>query len=272
MTTSPVEGGVALVTGGGRGIGRAISRRLARDGYAVAINYLRDARAAEELAAELGSEGRIAVPVRADVTDPDAVERLLAEVADRLGDHPSVVVNNVGEFSLSQLRDTSTDRWRAVIDSNLNSAFYVTRAALPQMRQRRRGRVVFIGMAQTLQVRGAPSIAAYAVAKTGISVLARSLAVEEAPFGITVNCVAPGLTDNGYLPPEQARWMETHSPSGRLARPDEIADVVAFVLSERAAYVNGATISVSGGWEWENRLVERDSEVTRLFEENASHV
>ena len=177
------------------------------------------------------------------------------------------MVNNVGEFILSQVHDTSVDRWKMVIDSNLNSAFYVTHEALPEMRRRRFGRVVFIGMAPTLQLRGAPNVAAYAVAKTGVAVLARSLAVEEAPYGITVNCVAPGLVDNGHLPPEQADWMRSRVPSGRLGRPAEVADTIAFVISDRAAYISGATISVSGAWEWDNRPVDHDAAVENLFED-----
>lgn len=263
---------VALVTGGSRGIGRAIAERLAWDGYELAINYVNDPQLAEELTSALRSEGLQAEPVRGDVCDPAAVEHIFSHILDRLGEHPTVVVNNVGEFSLSPIRDTSAERWTRIIDSNLNSAFYVTREALPEMRRRGYGRVVFIGMAPTLQVRGAPNISAYAVAKTGIAVLARSLAVEEAPHGITVNCVAPGLIDNGYLPPEQARWMQSRVPSGRLGRPEEVADAVAFVISDQARYISGATISVSAGWEWENRPVEHDAGMEKLFEDDVTHV
>jgi NAD(P)-dependent dehydrogenase (short-subunit alcohol dehydrogenase family) len=262
---------VALVTGGGRGIGRVVSERLAVNGHAVAINYLDDARAAEELASSLRSDGLHAEAVRGDVSDPDAVTAMVAEVRSRFGESPAVVVNNVGEFSLGQVHETSAPRWRRIIDSNLNSAFYVTRELLPEMRRRRFGRVVFIGMAQMLRVRGAPSIAAYAAAKAGVAVLARSLAVEEAPHGITVNCVAPGLIDNGHLPPGQAEWMRGQCPSGRMGRPEEVADAVEFVISDRATYVNGATLSVSGGWEWENRQVEHNAEVRRLFDEDVTH-
>jgi NAD(P)-dependent dehydrogenase (short-subunit alcohol dehydrogenase family) len=258
---------VALVTGGGRGIGRAISERLARSGYAVAVNYVSDARSAEQLSSTLRSAGHRVEAVRADVSDPAEVAAMLAEITRRFGESPAIVVNNVGEFSLSQVHDTSVQRWQRVIDSNLNSAFYVTRELLPEMRRRRFGRIVFIGMAQMLAVRGAPSIAAYAVAKAGVAVLARSLAVEEAPHGITVNCVAPGLIDNGYLPPGQEEWMLGQCPSGRLGRPDEVADAVEFVISDKASYVNGATLSVSGGWEWENRQVEHNADVKRIFEE-----
>jgi 3-oxoacyl-[acyl-carrier protein] reductase len=256
---------VALVTGGSRGIGRAITERLARDGHAVAINYAVDSTAAEELTAKLRAEGLDAEPVQGDVCEPDQVTRIFTHIADRFGAHPSVVVNNVGEFALGTTADMSPGRWKRIIDSNLNSAFYVTREALPEMRRNRYGRVIFIGMAPTLQVRGAPNIAAYAVAKTGVSILTRSLATEEAGHGITVNCVAPGLMDNGYLSPSEAQWMLSRVPSGRLGRPEEVANAIGFLISDQAQYVNGATLSVSGGWEWDNRPVEHDTVVEHVF-------
>lgn len=257
--------GVALVTGGGRGIGRAISERLASLGYTVVVNYVSDAAAAEDVAKSLDAKGFVAHPMRADVCSPDAVADLYARIDRDLGERPAVVVNNVGEFGLSTVHDTGVERWNRIIDSNLNSAFYVTREALPAMRRRRHGHIVFIGMAATLRIRGAANVAAYAIAKTGVAVLARTLAAEEAAYGIRTNCVAPGLIDNGYLPPEQAAWMVGRVPSGRLGRPEEIADAVAFLISDQARYVSGATLSVSGGWDWDNRKPDHDAGVERLF-------
>jgi 3-oxoacyl-[acyl-carrier protein] reductase len=262
--------GVALVTGGSRGIGRAISERLACIGHPVVINYASDAAAAEDLADSLNAKGFAAHPMRGDVCTPRAVADLYARIDRDLGERPAVVVNNVGEFGLGAIHDTGVDRWNRIIDSNLNSAFYVTREALPDMRRRRHGRIVFIGMAATLRIRGAANVAAYAIAKTGVAVLARTLASEEAGYGITANCVAPGLIDNGYLPPAQATWMVSRVPSGRLGRPEEVADAVAFLLSDQAQYVSGATLSVSGGWDWDNRQADHDTGVERLFTEGAS--
>ncbi|MGJ9423275.1 SDR family NAD(P)-dependent oxidoreductase [Aeromicrobium sp. CF3.5] len=256
---------VALVTGGARGIGEAICQRLAASGLAVAVNYRSDVGAAEALVDRLRAAGGRAEAVQADVSDAEQSQGLIEEVAMRFGTPASVLVNNVGDFTLSPVSETSVTRWNGVLDSNLNSAFYVTHAALPSMRAQRRGRIVMIGLSPTLRVRGAPNMAAYAVAKTGVAVLTRSLASEEAPNGITVNCVAPGLIDNGHLPPEQADWMAKRVPAGRLGTGHDIAEAVGFLVSEAASYISGATLAVSGGWDWEDRPLEHDSGVTELF-------
>ncbi|HEX9334742.1 MAG TPA: SDR family oxidoreductase, partial [Pseudonocardiaceae bacterium] len=133
------------------------------------------------------------------------------------------------------------------------------------------GRVVTIGLSPSVEVRGAPNIAAYAVAKTGVAVLTRSLAAEEARHGITVNCVAPGLIDNGHLPPEQAAWMARRVPAGRLGTGEDIAAAVAFLVSDAAAYICGATVTVSGGWDWQDRQVDHDGDVTELFRDEAAN-
>lgn len=257
---------VALVTGGGRGIGRALCARLASDGATVVVNYRGDAAAAGSLVEELTAAGHTAVAVQADVTDSDQVARMVDEVTRRFA-APSIVVNNVGEFVLGSVADTSEARWRAVLDSNLHSVFVVTKAVLPAMRAARFGRIVNIGLAPTHLVRGAPNLAAYSIAKTGVAILTRTVAVEEAQFGVTVNCVAPGLIDNGYLPPEQAEWMRARVPAGRLGRPEEVADAVAFLVSARASYISGATLAVAGAWDWENRPTGHDQMVDRLFQE-----
>jgi 3-oxoacyl-[acyl-carrier protein] reductase len=265
-------GRVALVTGGARGIGRALCERLAADGFRVAVNYRSDAESARALVDRLRSAGARATALRADVCDPEEAAGLVREAAEHFGAPVSAVVNNVGEFTLSPVGETSVQRWNHVMDSNLNSVFYVTRAALPAMRAQRYGRIVTIGLSPASLVRGAPNLAAYTIAKTGVTVFTRSLAAEEARRGLTVNCVAPGLIDNGYLPAEQAEWMAKRVPAGRLGRPEEVADAVGFLVSGRAAYVSGATLAVSGGWDWEDRPTGHDGDVTELFRDEAAHV
>jgi NAD(P)-dependent dehydrogenase (short-subunit alcohol dehydrogenase family) len=265
------SGRVALVTGGASGIGRALCERLAADGAAVAVNYRTDEAGARSLADRLRAAGGRAVAIQADVSDPGQAARLVDEAAERLAMPVTILVNNVGEFTLSPAAATSAQRWADVIDSNLNSAFYVTRAALPAMQERGYGRIVMIGLSPALTVRAAPNIAAYAVAKTGIAVLTRTLAAEEAVHGVTVNCVAPGLIDNGHLAPEQAAWMAKRVPAGRLGTGQDIAEAMAFLISDRAAYVSGATLAVSGGWDWEDRPPDHDGEVTGLFLDEAAH-
>lgn len=266
------SGRVALVTGGARGIGRDLCLRLARDGARVAVNYRSNSTSASQLVDELTALGTEAVALQADVCNPDQAEALVHAASEHFGEGVTILINNVGDFTLSSVAATSAQRWADVMDSNLNSAFYVTRSALPTMRELGYGRVVNLGLAPALMVRGAPNLAAYTVAKTGITVLTRSLAAEEARFGITVNCVAPGLIDNGHLPPEQASWMAKRVPAGRLGTGAEIANAVAFLVSDQANYISGATLAVSGGWDWDDRPLNHDNEVTELFRDEAANV
>jgi NAD(P)-dependent dehydrogenase (short-subunit alcohol dehydrogenase family) len=272
MTSQNGSGRVALVTGGARGIGRALCERLAADGYRVVVNYRSDAGAARALVEQLLTTGAEAVAIQADVCDPDQAEALVAAAGNHFGTSVSVLVNNVGEFSLSPVAATSVQRWNDVITSNLHSAFYVTRAALPAMRDQGHGRIVTLGLSVSLILRGTPNIAAYSVAKTGIAVLTRSLAVEEARHGITVNCVAPGLIDNGHLLPEQRQWMAARVPAGRLGTGGDIAEAVSFLISDRAAYISGATLAVAGAWDFEDRPTDHDAGVIDVYGEAAAHV
>lgn len=259
--------GVALVTGASRGIGRAIAVALGAAGWDVAVNYRSDAQSAAAVVDEVRVLGRRAVALAADVTDPDAAAELVAQVRDQLGP-VQVLVNNVGEFVFAPLATMSPREWRAVLGSNLDSAFYTSAAALPGMRERGSGRIVNLGLSPVGLVRAAPNVAAYAVAKTGIVVLSMTMAVEEAAHGITVNCVSPGLIDNGHLPAEQAQWMHKRVPMGRLGRADEVADAVVFLVSDRASYISGANLTVSGGWDWLTRPTDHDGDVTGLFLED----
>ncbi len=258
------EGAVVLVTGGSRGIGRAIAERLAEEGAVVAVNYRADEEAAAAVTESIRAKGGRADHFKADVADPAEAERLVRRVGDELG-QIGVLVNNVGEFFLKPVAAMDAAEWRRVLESNLSSAFYVSRCVLPAMRSGGEGRIVNVGLSLVHLVRGAPNLAAYSIAKTGIVVLSRTLAAEEAANGITVNCVPPGLIDNGYLPPEQEEWMRKRVPAGRLGRPEEVAEAVAFLVSDRASYISGANLSVSGAWDWEDRPTDHDAEVHDLF-------
>ncbi|MDP9120409.1 MAG: SDR family oxidoreductase [Acidobacteriota bacterium] len=259
-----LRGEIALVTGSSRGIGRTIALDLARRGADVAVNYHSAQAVALEAANEIRALGRRAITVQADVERAEDAVRLAETVARELGPI-DLLINNVGDFFLKPLAATSHDEWHHVLNSNLSSAYYLCRAVLPGMRERRKGSICNLGLSPCHLIRGAPNIAAYSIAKTGVLILTRSLAAEEAPYGITVNCVSPGLIDNGHLPPEQAEWMRKRVPMGRLGRAEEVAEAVAFLLSEGASYVSGANLAVAGGWDWEDRGTGYDPEVHDLF-------
>lgn len=259
-----LSGQIAVVTGSSRGIGKAIALGLAQHGADVAINYRSNKDSALDVADQIKSLGQRSIVVEADLTIPSTAEMLVSKVIEQLGSI-DILVNNVGDFFFKPIARMHPDEWRYVIDSNLSSVYYLCHAVLPKMRSRQKGKIINIGLSPTYLVRGAPNVAAYSIAKTGVLILSRSLAVEEAQHGITVNCVSPGLIDNGYLPPEQREWMQKRVPMGRLGNPEEIAEAVAFLASDNASYISGANLAVAGAWDWEDRLTNHDRDVEELF-------
>jgi NAD(P)-dependent dehydrogenase (short-subunit alcohol dehydrogenase family) len=259
-----LEGCLALVTGSSRGIGRAIALRLAADGADVAINYRAQENLAASLIHEIRTLGRSAVAIKADVADIADAENLVRHVEASLG-VPDIVVNNVGEFALSPVAKTPPEMWRAVLDSNLNSVYHVCWFVLPLMRAHGGGSIVNVGLGPAHMIRGAPNIAAYSIAKTGVIIFSKTLAIEEAANGIRANCVSPGLIDNGSLPVEQENWMAKRVPMGRLGRPEEVAAAISFLVSPAASYISGANLEVTGAWDWQDRRSDFDAEVYELF-------
>lgn len=262
-----LSGRVALVTGSSRGIGKAIALSLAQQGANVAINYNTNEDAAIEVVKQIQALGKQAISVKADVSVSEASDTLVNTVIEQFGTI-DILVNNVGEFFFKPLNVMNHNEWHYVLNSNLSSVYYLCHAVLPKMRTRRQGRIINIGLSPTYLVRGAPNIAAYAIAKTGVLILTRSLAVEEAANNITVNCVSPGLIDNGHLPLEQKEWMQKRVPMGRLGLPEEVAEAITFLASDSASYISGANIAVAGAWDWEDRLTNHDQDVHNLFLED----
>ncbi|WP_138505982.1 SDR family NAD(P)-dependent oxidoreductase [Nostoc sp. PA-18-2419] len=262
-----LSGRVALVTGSSRGIGKAIALSLAQQGANVAINYNTNEDAAIEVVKQIQTLGGQAISVKADVSVSEASDTLVNTVIEQFG-VIDILVNNVGEFFFKPLNVMNHHEWHYVLNSNLSSVYYLCHAVLPKMRTRGQGRIINIGLSPTYLVRGAPNIAAYAIAKTGVLILTRSLAVEEAANNITVNCVSPGLIDNGHLPSEQKEWMQKRVPMGRLGLPEEVAEAIAFLASDSASYISGANIAVAGAWDWEDRLTNHDQDVHNLFVED----
>ncbi|KXK63829.1 short-chain dehydrogenase [Micromonospora rosaria] len=240
-----LSGRRALVTGGTRGIGRSISLGLARAGATVAACYRADDEAAAALTDELKRHGDGHVVVRADVTDADEVARLAQEVRTSLGGL-EILVNNAGIDGMDPFQSMTPEEWHHLLDANLTSLFLVTRAALPLLADG--GSVVNIGGAAA--ARGVPLRAHYGAAKGGVLGLTRSLAKELGGRRIRVNQVAPGIVETepqAGLPEELYERFSAMVALGRLAQPEEVADVVLFLASDLSRYVTGATIPVDGG-------------------------
>jgi 3-oxoacyl-[acyl-carrier protein] reductase len=227
---------VALVTGGSRGIGLACARRLAAEGYRVAVTYLTSAP----------PEGLFGV--KCDVTSAADVDRAFTEVSEHFGDPVEVVVSNAGVTRDGLLLRMSEDDFTSVIDANLTASYRVAKRAARDMLRARKGRIVL--MSSVVALLGSAGQANYAASKAGLVGLARSLARELGSRGITVNVVAPGLVATDMTAELGAKRLDELSaaiPLGRMASPDEIAGVVAFLVSPDAAYISGAVIPVDGG-------------------------
>nr|WP_325196352.1 SDR family oxidoreductase [uncultured Oscillibacter sp.] len=238
----------ALVTGSSRGIGRAIAAELAREGWAVCVNYLEHREAAEELVALLRAEGREAIAVRADVADRAAVEAMVQTAQAELGPI-ELLVNNAGVSYQGLFQDTSDETWDRTMAVNLTGARNAVRAVLPHMLSEKRGCIVNISSIWGL--RGASCEVAYACSKAAVIGLTRSLALELAPSGIRVNCVAPGCIETDMvrvLGQETRAMLVEETPLGRLGTPEDIAHAVAFFASEKASFVTGQVLTADGGF------------------------
>jgi 3-oxoacyl-[acyl-carrier protein] reductase len=239
---------VALVTGGSRGIGRGIAVRLAQDGARIAIAYRSNKTAAQQTLRQLQTDGADCVAVETDINDPALADQLVKTVVERFG-RLDLVVNNVGDFRWGTLGESAVEDWQRIVWSNLMTVFYVSRAALPHMRKGRWGRIINLGAVGAERAFGQAKISAYASAKAAVVALSRSLALEEAKNGITVNVVNPSSIDENELTLSEARRIrDARFPIGRPPTVEDVAATVAFFASEEAEYVTGQVVNVSGGW------------------------
>ena len=243
-TATPRTDGCALVTGASRGIGAAIARALAADGWGVGVNYRADADSAGQVVSEIESDGGRAVALIGDVTDPATPDALFDALEQRFDCPVLVLVNNAG-VSIDDLTPSmSDDAWDVVIDTDLSAAFRLTRRALRPMMRARSGRIV--NVASVVGLRANPGQANYAAAKAGLIALTKNAAVEVARRGITINAVAPGWIDTEMTSAVDSGLL-AQVPARRAGTPQEVAACVRFLTSDQAGYVTGAVLSVDGG-------------------------
>jgi 3-oxoacyl-[acyl-carrier protein] reductase len=246
------EMGCALVTGASRGIGAATARALAQYAGSVAVNYSRDRDGAESIAGSIEDAGGTALAVGADVADTEAADGMVSEVTERLGPI-LVLVNNAGVTADNLSMRLSDEDWNRVLDVNLTAAFRLTRSAIGPMMRQRFGRV--INVSSVVGLRANPGQANYAASKAGLIAFTRTVAVEVARRGVTVNAVAPGLIETHLTREFTSDGSDSNGsgglldaiPARRTGSPEEVASCIRFLASDEASYVTGAVLPVDGG-------------------------
>ncbi|MCO5184766.1 MAG: 3-oxoacyl-[acyl-carrier-protein] reductase [Anaerolineae bacterium] len=243
-----LDGKVALVTGASRGIGRAIAEDLAANGARVAVNYHSNAEAATVVIAAIEASGGTAIAIQADVSRYDEANRLIVETIKQFG-HIDILVNNAGTTRDTLLMMMNEDQWDTVLDTNLKSVFNCCKAVVrPMVRRKQGGRIINITSVVGLMGQGGQTN--YAASKAGIIGFTKSLAKEIGSRNITVNAIAPGFfpTDlTATLDDEMMKGIIDFTPLGRMGTPEEVAYMVTFLASDRAAFITGETIRIDGG-------------------------
>lgn len=250
-----LQGKVALVTGSTSGIGLAIAKALAGEGAKLMINGFGEKADIERECAALG-----AIHDGADMSKPDEIEKMMKRCADELGG-PDILVNNAGIQYVSPIEDFPAEKWDAILAINLSSAFHTTRHAVPGMKQKKWGRIINTASAHSLVA--SPNKSAYVAAKHGIAGLTKTVALETAQDGITVNCISPGYVWTPLVEKQIPDTMKTRGltreqvmndvllaaqPTKRFVTPEEVADLALFLCQEGARSITGANLSVDGGW------------------------
>jgi 3-oxoacyl-[acyl-carrier protein] reductase len=238
----------ALITGASRGIGAATARRFAAEGTGVVVQYRSSSAEAERVAADCRKHGVRAEAVYADVRDGASLMALKSCV-EEWGMTPDILIHSAGTAHYGLLEDCGEDVWDDLMGVHLKAAYRLTRLFAPDMAWRRWGRIVYLS--SIWGVVGASGEAAYAAAKGGLNAFAKSMAKELASSGVTVNAVAPGPVETGMLADFDEAERDAicrNIPAGRLGRPDEVADLIRFVVSEGAGYMTGQVLGINGGW------------------------
>lgn len=238
----------AFVTGGSGGIGSAVCRRLAAEGFAVTIGYNSSREEAERLCMELREQGASALAVRADMKDGSTLDEALRVTGEQLS-APAVLVNCAGQAHIGLFSDMTDGELSGLMQTDLIGAMLLTKRAVPEMVRRGFGRIINISSVWGLC--GASCETAYSAAKAGLIGFTKALGKELAPSGVTVNCIAAGLIDtkmNSTLSPQELADVTAEIPMGRAGRPEEIAALCAFLASDEAAYITAQVIAADGGW------------------------
>ena len=237
-----------LITGASRGIGAATARLFAQEGWDVAVNFNFSQCEAERLVHELRELGGKAVPIQADVSVPEEAARMVREAEAALGALDALVCNAGIALPQQLLTDTTDEQWHTLLSTDLDGVFYTLRSAVPGMVRQKRGAIVTVS--SMWGVTGGSCEVPYSAAKAGVIGLTKSLAKELGPSQLRVNCVAPGAVDtdmNGHLTAEDLAVLGEETPLGRMGTPEEIAQAVYFLATERASFITGQVLRVDGG-------------------------
>ena len=238
---------VALITGGARGIGRAVALDLAQQGWSVALCYRTSEAPASEVVDAIREKKSKGIAIKCDVSDPQAAEALVKQVEGSWG-RIDALINCAGPYHRVNLLEETLEGWHSMFDNNLHPVFYLGRAVAKGMMEHKWGRIVCFSMANADQLIAQPQLTAHYISKVGVLIVAKSLARLLAPHGITVNTISPGFVDSGSAPKEELTAMVNRIPAGYVGTLGDAVSVVRFLLSDDARYVNGANIHLSGGW------------------------
>jgi len=238
---------VALITGGAKGIGRAVALDLANRGWQVSICYRTSAREADQVIAAVEQAGSRGMALQCDVSKAEAAVELVQRVHREFG-RIDALINGAGPYHRVSLLQETNAGWHDMFDNNLYPVFYLTQAVVPIMKAQKWGRIVSFSMANAEQLIAQPQLTAHYITKVGLLALSRSYAKLIAADGITMNCVSPGFIDSGSAPKEELERMVKLIPAGYVGSVEDAVAAVRYLLSDEARYVNGANIQLSGAW------------------------
>jgi len=238
---------VALITGGARGIGRAIGISLAEKGFSIALCYRKSTSDAISAVEEIERKDGKGYEEKCDVSNNKAVEKFVSNVKEEFG-KIDILINCAGPYHRVNILNESIEGWHSMYDNNLHPVFYLTRAVASGMIERKWGRIINFSMANADKLIAQTEITAHYIAKAGILILTRSFARQLAPHGITVNAISPGFIKSGSAPEEELESMVKRIPAGYIGNTKDAVDTVKFLISEKAKYINGSNIHLSGGW------------------------